>query len=203
MKTLDEIAIEQQTDRATVFTRTWGKPHAYAPHYERCFAALRDQPIKLLEIGVGGGEGIRMWLEYFGMAEVFGVDKQHDNNEWDTPGSSPTPRYTFVTGDQSSDTFWQCFMADYGRDWDIIIDDGGHYANQVITTFNNLWPVVKPGGFYAVEDLGVAYGDGSFTPAPWQNHMTWLKDKLDAMNTSGGIDSIYFARELAVLRKAF
>ena len=65
MKTLDELAIACATDRASVFTRTWGKPHDYARHYDKLFTPLRDKPIKLLEIGVGGGEGIRMWSGLF------------------------------------------------------------------------------------------------------------------------------------------
>jgi hypothetical protein len=61
---------------------------------------------------------------------------------------------------------------------------------------------LKLGGFYAIEDLGVAYGDGSFVPAGSPNHMDWLKGKLDALNLANEIDSIYFSKELAVFRKA-
>ena len=207
--TLDEIMIQTQSDKASVFTRTYAKPKSYCRHYEKLFASLRDQPIKLLEVGVGGGESIRGWLQYFPNARVFGVDNVHDTNPWDTPCTNPAgganlerDRYTFVYGDQSSDTFWQCFIADYGRDWDIVIDDGGHYSHQIIATFNALWPMMKQGGFYGIEDLGVAYGDGSFVTPGTKHHMDWLRLRLDHLNTSSDIDSIYFARELAVIRKA-
>ena len=61
MKSLDEIAIACQTDRASVFTRTYAKPHGYARHYDHLFGHLRHEPVKLLEIGAAGGEGIQMW----------------------------------------------------------------------------------------------------------------------------------------------
>lgn len=199
MKSLDQIAIEHQTDKASVFTRTYAKPKDYCRHYDALFTTLRDQPIKLLEIGVGGGESIRAWLEYFQSADVRGVDLQSNTNTWDTPGRYG--RYFFNQGDQSSAVFWKCWLADHGTP-DIVIDDGSHVSSHIITTFNELWPALKPGGFYAIEDLGVSYGDGSFVPSGSPNHMDWLRGKVDMLNLTGEIDSIYFAKELAVLRKA-
>lgn len=200
---LDSIAIRCETDWATKFTRTWGKPHGYAPHYDRAFSHLRDQPIKLLEIGAASGEGIRMWLQYFPQAQVVGVDIVSKTNLWNTPGESPDPRYKFCQGDQACSTFWACFLADYGKDWDIIIDDGGHYSNQVIISFENLWPALRSGGLYAIEDLGVSYGAGSvFLPEGWPNHMDFLKAKLDEINCADTIASMNFSKELAIIKKA-
>lgn len=132
MQTLDQIAIEQQTDKATVFTRTYAKPKGYAPHYAAQFDAIRNDPIKLLEIGVGGGESIRTWLEYFPNARVFGVDNVQGTNPWNTVGDKPDLRYTFVTGDQGDTTFWKCFVADYGLNWNVIVDDGSHFSRFVL-----------------------------------------------------------------------
>jgi len=203
VKTLDQIAIACQTDRATVFTRTHGKPHGYAPQYDRLFTPLRDEPIKFLEIGVGGGESIQMWLEYFPNAQIVGVDVNSKTNPWNTPVESPDPRYKFCQGDQACETFLACFLADYGKDWDIVIDDGGHFSNQVVTSFQKLWPAVRPGGFYAIEDLGVSYGAGSvFLPAGWPNHMDFIKSKLDEINCADEIEWLTFSKELAVIKKA-
>jgi demethylmacrocin O-methyltransferase len=205
LKTLDQIAIEKQTDRASVFTRTYGKPHDYARHYDKLFAPFRDQPLTMLEIGVGGGEGIKMWLEYFNHPDVYmvGVDIVEGTNPYDTKKSGVDARYHFCPGDQTRDEFWQYFIKYYGDGFDIIIDDGLHSNIAVITTFNALWQHVKPGGFYAVEDLNVAYGGPSFFVSPaWPNQVDFLKGKIDELNRVGGIDSIYFSKELAVLRKA-
>ena len=208
MKTLDEIAIEMQTDRASVFTRTYGKPHGYASHYDKLFSPLRSDPVRLLEIGVGGGEGVKMWKRYFhGFPTICGVDIVHDTNPWDTPTvsqSGPVPQwYYFTQGDQCDPEFWKKFIESNGGDFDIIIDDGLHSNIAVITTFNALWQHVKPGGFYAVEDLNVAYGGPSFfVSANWPNQIDFLKGKIDELNRVGGIDSIYWSKELCVLRKA-
>lgn len=223
MKTLDQIACEYGTDKASVHPTYKG--HDYCRHYELPFAWIRDQPIKLLEIGVGGAESIKTWLDYFPNAKVFGVDIVHDTNPWNTPSkktesvagpvcendtaawdnsNGPPSRYTFVTGDQSCETFWACFIADYGKDWDIIVDDGGHSSQQIITTFKMLWPHVKPGGFHCIEDLGCSYSNLEYFCTPgWPNHMEFIRGILDNINRGENeIDRMYFSRELAILRKA-
>lgn len=204
MKSLDEIAIACQTDRASVFTRTYAKPHDYARHYDKLFAHLRHDRVKMLEIGAAGGEGIKMWDEYFDHvdARIFGVDIVSNTNPYNTPGRSG--RYFFNQGDQSSATFWACWLADHGGDLDIVIDDGGHFNDGIITSFNALWLHVRPGGFYAVEDLGCSYpADSIFVKPGFSRHMDWMKGELDLL-VSGvvrDIDSIYFSKELAVFKK--
>jgi demethylmacrocin O-methyltransferase len=191
MDTLDEIAIRNGTDKATVFTRTYAKPHGYTPHLETFFAPMRDRTIKLLEIGVGGGESIRTWLEYFPNASVVGVDVNHDTNDWDTPKAKTHERYQFCQGSQSCPVFWGCFLADFGDKWDIIIDDGSHVSSDIITTFECLWPHVAPGGIYEIEDLNAA---------PEANLL--LLSKAGQMNsTHWDIASITFAKELCILKK--
>lgn len=198
--TLDQIAIKHGTDKATVHEKS--NPHGYAPYYEQVFEQFRWHSIKLLEIGVGGGESIRTWLEYFPQAKVYGVDVVHGTNPWNTVKAETDARYTFVTGDQSCEVFWKCFIADYGKDWAIVVDDGGHTSGQVITTFKSLWPVMAPGGVYCIEDLAVGYGAGSVFATPgFPRHMEFIKSKLDEINLEDEIASMLFSKELAILRK--
>lgn len=195
--------IECGTDKATVFTRTYAKPKGYSLHYEEVFERIRNRPIKLLEIGTGGGESIRSWLLYFPLAQVFSIDNQQSTNDWNTVGRTLDPRYVFTYGDQTDTTFWKCFAVDCGKDWDIIIDDGAHTNDTTIISFNGLWPLLKSGGIYCIEDLATAYGGDPFFSKPgFPNQIDWLNRKVDEMNKgSGNVDSIYFSKELAILRK--
>jgi hypothetical protein len=203
MKTLDEIAIECQTDKASVFTRTYAKPKNYCVHYERAFAPLRMDPLKVIEIGAAGGESIRMWLEFFPSAHIWGIDVVEGTNPYNTVRAATDPRYTFIHADQSDRSMWECLAVDTGGNWDIICDDGSHMAKDVITSFNSGWKFVRPGGFWCIEDLGVAYGGNSiFLSEVFANHMDFLKGLVDKVNTQDGIDSITFSKELAIIRKA-
>lgn len=189
-KTLDELAIGYQTDKATAHDH----PHGYAPHYERFFAALRDQPIKLMEIGVGSGPSIRLWLEYFQQAQVFGIDIHGSDAVTDD-------RYTFVQGDQASPEFWGQFLAQHGGDWDVIIDDGGHFSGGIAISFASLWPSVKPAGYYVIEDLGCSYNPVFHTPG-FPVHMDQVKAMLDQINRAeASIANLYFSKELVILQK--
>lgn len=200
-ESLDAIGCRHQTDKASVFTRTPGAhPHNYLRHMEVFFAPLRDKEIKFLEIGCGGGESMRTWLEYFPHAHVFGVDNVHSTNPWNTVTPTAHPRYQFVTGDQSDPTFWKCFVVDYGSDWDVILDDGGHFSNQVHETLWGMWPHVASGGLYIIEDLRCSYSSlfSPSHPSPMDTLKLWL-DNMNHGDTT--TDSITFSKELCIIRK--
>ncbi len=188
---LDTIGKKWQTDKASEFTRTYAKPHDYLRHVEQFFEPIRDDKIKLLEIGIGGGESVRTWLEYFSNARVFGVDLVKDTNPWNSPLEKPDDRYTFVHGNQGQSVFWQSFIRMFGSDWDVVIDDGCHIAGPTITTYNQLWPHIKSGGIYEIEDLHSMPDLSPFIGGI----------SAAVINGDLGFNSIYLARELCVIRK--
>lgn len=205
--TLDQIAVKHLADKALLLPGRNG--HGYAAHYDRFFSELRNQQIRVLEIGVDKGASIRMWLEYFPYATVFGVDNNPECSR------IQFPRYRFVEGDQSSPKFWDKFLSEQGSQWDIIIDDGKHYADTVLTSYQCLWPAVNRGGYYAVEDLGTGYPNyiqgrircdevylANCVPAGWLNHKEVFKDVVDAVNLGNEIEFAFFAKELVILRKS-
>ncbi len=133
--------------------------HHYDVEYGRHFAPLRDQPITLLEIGVGGytdpncgGESLRVWRDYFGAAKIVGIDlypKVLDLGH----------RVTIYSCDQSKPKELLRLNAS-GGPFDIIIDDGSHVQSHVMISFRTLFPLLKPGGIYVIEDLGTCYAEG-------------------------------------------
>lgn len=202
--TFDEICLKNGADKASSHPV---KGHDYARHYDEAFYAIRNDQIKVLEIGVGGGESIRSWLDYFPNAHVYGCDIVANTNPWNThyPAGTPNPnpRYDFLQGDQSSKTHWACYLAFSKTDFTVIVDDGGHFSGQVITTFECLWPAVVPGGFYCIEDLAVGSTVGTVFLTPgYPKHMDWLRDLIEKMNLGqNDIAEIHCSPELAILRK--
>lgn len=188
MDTLDQIAQRYQTDKAT--TCRGGPGCCFAPHYDFIFGPLRDRPIRLLEIGVAGGASIRMWLDYFRQAEIVGVDINDSLFR--------AERFTYVVGNQASREFWAEFLWRHSG-FDIIIDDGGHQNEQIIVSFECLWPYVNKGGFYAVENLPIARGTAMVSPG-WPEHMDWVKSKMP-FDFDSQFDALHFFRELVIFRK--
>jgi hypothetical protein len=47
--------------------------------------------------------------------------------------------------------------ADRFKEFDIIVDDGCHYHDLTKGTFDTLWPFVKQGGWYIIEDWTAGY----------------------------------------------
>jgi len=139
-------------------TDKWGV-HFYTPHYERHFSEYRDQRVNVLEIGVGGyahpsrgGESLRMWKAYFHRGLIYGLDL-HDKSALDRP------RIETIQGDQSDAQMLSAIAAEIGP-LDIVIDDGSHLSDHVLTSFAALFPSMASGGVYVIEDLQTAYWPG-------------------------------------------
>jgi len=141
---------------ATFFgTDKWGA-HWYAEIYASHFARLRDRPINLLEIGVGGyevpqsgGASLRMWKAYFPHGHIHGVDI-YDKSPIEEP------RIRVFRGSQSDQKFLAGVWESIGR-VDIVIDDGSHDNDRTIATFKIAFPMLSDGGYYAIEDVETSY----------------------------------------------
>jgi hypothetical protein len=145
---LTRLAIKHGTDK-------WG-PHFYTPLYHALFSPLRDRPIRLLEIGVGGygfhtigGASLAMWAEYFSNAIITGIDIVEKRLALD-------PRIKVFRGSQDDPIFLRDVCAERGP-FDIIIDDGSHVPKQVAASFNILFPSLIDGGIYVIEDMQTAF----------------------------------------------
>jgi hypothetical protein len=145
---LSELAIRHGTDK-------FGE-HLYTPEYHRILASRRDQPLRLLEIGVGGygnpragGQSLRMWAEYFPKARIVGLDLFPKS--LDLP-----PNATIVECAQADEDALDRMWSEHGP-FDVIIDDGSHQASDVVLTFNHLYPRMAPAGLYIVEDTQTAF----------------------------------------------
>ncbi|MBV8656459.1 MAG: class I SAM-dependent methyltransferase [Burkholderiales bacterium] len=104
-----------------------------------------------LEIGVQKGGSLRMMQEYLGKdARTIGVDIDPECAKLREVG-----REIYI-GNQSDTGFLEKLKQDCGE-FDIIVDDGGHTADQQITSFLSLFPALREGGIYLVEDMHAVF----------------------------------------------
>lgn len=175
---LDQLALESGADKASSF-------HHYTKEYAQFFGAIKNAPLKFLEIGIWKGNSVRLWERYFPNAELHFIDITGNAIEY----TSPRSHYHFL--DQSDMGALNSFAKSVGGNFDIIIDDGGHKMHQQINSFKALFPYVSQGGLYIIEDLHTSYwksygGRGSTDrPASGQGTaVQFLKDLVEDLNYS-------------------
>ena len=155
----------------------WGA-HWGPTYYERYLAPLRDRRLSILEIGVGGhhlyegGESLRMWRDYFPRALLYGVDL------YDKSGVEEQ-RIRIFQGDQGDERFLAELAA--AGPFDVIIDDGSHVNEHVITSFRALFPHLNDGGLYLIEDLQSSY---------WPAFGGSLEDRTSPAITTGFLKTL-------------
>jgi hypothetical protein len=128
----------------------------YFEIYERYLAAFRGKPCTYLEIGVERGGSLQIMGNYLGKeARIVGIDVNPACAALAEDGAE------VHIGDQSDAAFLAKVAAGSGP-FDIIVDDGSHYADHQIVSFFNLFPVLKEGGIYIVEDMHAAFWAGPY-----------------------------------------
>ena len=135
METLNEIGLWHKTDKSTM-------THCYLGVYESYLKDWREKEFTLLEIGVAAGNSLKMWREYFPKAKVYGIDIN--------PDCAGYGEGIFI-GTQTDTAFLDSVLEKIGAP-DVIIDDGSHVGLDMIFTFRHLFPKMKAGGLYVVED---------------------------------------------------
>lgn len=172
--TLDVIGRAQHTDKSSLY-------HNYLPLYEQimlpCYHSIR----RLLEIGVQGGCSLRMWRDYLPYAYCYGVDKDPECKDVDDA--------ELVPFDVNGDAFqtWNDANCEKHGQWDIIIDDGSHRAEETIPTFHHLWHYLRPGGWYVIEDIHTDY-EAQQWPTKHGVLRSWLETLIDSQNLDGATD---------------
>jgi hypothetical protein len=153
----------------------------YFDIYDRHFAPYRKKPITVLEFGVSHGGSLQMWRDYFGRkARIIGVDIEPRCAEL---GGK---QIEIVIGDQEDRGFLRSLRERIGP-IDIVIEDGGHTMTQQINTFEEIWPGVRDGGLFLIEDLHTSYwesyGGGHKKPGTFIEYAKDLVDQLNAWHS--------------------
>ena len=163
MPTLTELANLYGSDKGSDGPSPKWPGNNYAETYETYLGPLRHAPIALLEIGLGvrgdrwdarivhgrneaGGASIKLWSDYFTCAKIYGIDVNPalflDND-----------RVRTFVGDQGSATDLIGIAKEIGSYLDIIIDDASHRPDHQQISLSVLFPFLKAGGLYFIEDL--------------------------------------------------
>jgi len=124
--------------------------HGYLPTYLELAARIGTAG-RVAELGVADGESLRLWQALFPHGLVVGVDND-GSRLW------PAGTIRIVAGQGDPDLPGRIAVAsadhpDPGRPgFDLIVDDASHRSDLTRAAFTNLWPLVRPGRWYVIED---------------------------------------------------
>lgn len=148
MATLAAYCDDGLTDKNTV--------HSYIDAYESLFSSKRETATNVLEIGIGpympNGGSILMWAGYFAKAKVHAVDIIPMGSVH--PALIPHPRIHLHTQNDAYDSrfFTNTFLSK-GEKFDIMVDDGPHTIESMVTFIKMYSQLLKEDGILVVEDV--------------------------------------------------
>ena len=186
---LDKIARKYLTDKRIGH-------HGYTTYYENHFNRIRNNSLKILEIGVKEARSLKMWEEYFPNSKIYGIDINPKCKQYETD------RTKIFIGNQADSKFLTGTMKSIGE-VDIIIDDGSHKNIHQQISFKSLFPFLKNDGLYIIEDLHSSYSTKHSYNGGYKKEGTtieFLKELLDTVNYPSHLQKIdEFTRKVGYL----
>jgi hypothetical protein len=190
---LTRLAARYKSDKGvTVFPF-----HGYTIHYAELFNEFQNRPINILEIGLARRTdrkslgvtcpSLSIWLEYFPDARVYGFDID------DFTGVN-LPRTEIFRGDQGKVEDLLAVVS-CCPSFDIIIDDGSHASYHQQVTLKTLFPYVKSGGLYVIEDLLWQPAELEASLPAVRKTRDFLKNRAALESAISGVKDVFFFDE--------
>ena len=167
--------------------------HNYSDAYEQLFTcsypehpsiapwSIRPNVQMMMEVGVADGACLLAWREVFPNALIVGMDI-HDS------ARAKGDRIEFHIGDQKSCD--DCEKTANGRLFDVILEDATHKLEDSLRTFLYLWPFVKRGGLYIIEEFDNVGALRNNIRAMWP-----YAEIVDTTGPSGGCEPLVVFRK--------
>jgi hypothetical protein len=181
-----------------------GSVHGYIEVYEDLFREKRETARHVLEVGILNGTSLRMWEEYFYVAQVYGVDCTLEPYGYDLrPMIDEGTHHVHIL-----DAADPVQVADFHRHlranrtpggpplppgcnpipvlFDVVVEDASHALEQQLAIYRNLKPYLAPGAIYVVEDVADLDAHRHHFEALEPGHVTIL----DRRHVKGRFDDV-------------
>ena len=216
LDTLDELGAYFGTDKAPEGPHSSG----FTSVYDHAFAHLRQHAKLVAEVGVFFGSSLKMWRGYFPGAQVVGVDHFTGIEGYKTPGRGgksqrfELPRLFFdswsageqgtrlhlIEAEEEDETGMAAAAVQLGAiaratsgaeaGYDLIVDDGSHKQKNQQRNLARLFPLLRPGGVFVIEDLHASLIQGYDEPP---HSVGTTLAMLERWNATGGNTSSAFS----------
>jgi hypothetical protein len=171
------------------FTTDKIEPHGYFPTYLRLASQIGTHG-RVCEVGISGSS-LHMWQALFPNGIIVGVD---NNQSLSWPDGTVR-----VIADQDDEILPRKLLDISESRFDLIIDDASHIGKLSRRTWELLWPIVKPNGWYILEDWMVGLDNyPSFDDSMLKTAQSFLSE-LNSRNSE--VEFIEYRYGLVILHK--
>jgi hypothetical protein len=121
---------------------------------------LKYKPKNIMELGMWEGGSLPFWYDLFQPDKLVGIDLQ------DKEDNAYFKKFLAERGAaEKLHTYWRTNQADavrlreiiateYNGPLDLVIDDASHLYGYTKASFETIFPLIRPGGWYIIEDWG-------------------------------------------------
>ncbi|MBX9941273.1 MAG: class I SAM-dependent methyltransferase [Candidatus Obscuribacterales bacterium] len=134
------------------------KPRELVEQYGETLQTYGLAPQNILELGLYDGGSLVLWHWLFQPEKIVGVDIVSSGDskyfrQYKDEHQLKDKLKTYWGVDQKDgEALRQIVAENFKTDLDLIIDDASHYYEETKASFETLYPLLKPGGLYIIED---------------------------------------------------
>jgi hypothetical protein len=158
------------------------------------FWASRDRNHfrNIVELGIWDGGSVALWCEHLRPHKHVAIDIQKKTDSEYFRNYVASRRL-----EETLRTYWETDQGDrerlnaicrheFQRPLDLVIDDASHMYAPTRASFEVLFPRLRPGGFYMIEDWAWAYWEEFRPPHPWSNEIPLARLVMELVEIVGG-----------------
>jgi hypothetical protein len=170
----DDVLVDDLVFRLQPLTKGWQpeprddcflfyKTRSQVDQFAKFFDKRDFTPKRILELGIWDGGSVAFWFELFRPDKHVAVDiLQRGDSPYfkrykDSRGLDARIKTYWGTDQADSSTLRQIVAREFSGELDLVIDDASHVYEWTKTSFETLFPLLRPGGLYVVEDWSWAY----------------------------------------------
>lgn len=152
---LEQVRSDDTGQEFFSFQKEKGIVNKYQEFFQR---QQNFQPKSIFEMGIFDGGSVAFWFELFKPNKHIAIDlfDQQDSKyfkDYVTSRGLSENLKTFWKTDQSDkETLRKIAVTEFTDPLDLVIDDASHLYWPTRTSFETLFPMMKPGGLYIIED---------------------------------------------------
>ena len=126
--------------------------------FDRFWSTTDFRPRRMLEIGIWDGGSTALWFEYLRPERLVAIDlMDREDSEYfrsyvAANGLQRRVMTRWRTDQASRAALLEIVDRDLGGELDFVIDDGSHLLAPTRASFEILFPLLPPGGWYVIED---------------------------------------------------